>query len=142
MRCPSCRCTKLKLGIVFAGEVACTFRDDEIVEVLETGSLDSYWSESSACQCIECGWSGRVADLLRSTRNGRGAQALAVERARRLTEIERSVEAGRCPATLRGDVQQMLRMIRQLQKQVQILETVTRAGRRGQLVHGNDTAIF
>jgi hypothetical protein len=142
MRCPRCRCTKLKLGIVFAGEVACTFRDDEIVEVLETGSLDSYWSEDSACQCIECGWSGRVAELRRSARPVRGGSDPAVDRSRHLTEIERQVEEGNCPKSIRGDVQQMMRMIRQLQKQVQILETVTRAGRRQQLVSGSDTAIF
>jgi hypothetical protein len=139
MRCPRCRCTKLKLGIVFAGEVACTFRDDEIVEVLETGSLDSYWSDDSACKCIECGWSGRVADLRRTARR---VPEEATLRARRLTEIERQVEEGSCPRSIRSDVQQMMRMIRQLQKQVQILETITRAGRRQQLVSGSDTAIF
>jgi len=142
MRCPRCRCTKLKLGIVFAGEVACTFRDDEIVEVLETGSLDSYWSEDSACQCIECGWSGRVADLRRPAQPARGKSEPAAERTRRLAEIERQVEEGSCPKSIRSDVQQMMRMVRQLQKQVQILESVSRAGRRQQLVSGSDTAIF
>ena len=139
MRCPHCRCTKLKLGIVFAGEVACTFRDDEIVEVLETGSLDSYWSDDSACQCIDCGWSGRVADLRRSPRR---TPAEVSPRGERLAEIERRIGDGDCPRSIRSDAQQMMRMIRQLQKQIQILETITRAGRRQQLVSGSDTAIF
>lgn len=139
MRCPTCRCTKLKLGIVFAGEVACTFRDDEIVEVLETGSLDSYWSDDSACQCIDCGWSGRVADLRRSSRH---VPAEPAPRAARLADIERQIESQNCPRSIRNDVQQMMRMIRQLQKQIQILETISRAGRRQQLVSGSETAIF
>lgn len=142
MRCPRCRCTKLKVGIVFAGEVACTFRDNEVVEVLETGALDSYWSDDSACQCIDCGWSGRVAQLQRTLPKVEQSPARMADRNQRVNEIERRVEEGYCPRAIRRDVRQMLQMIRQLQKQVQILETVKRVGRRSQLIGGNDTAIF
>src|SRR5690606_25398668 len=60
MQCPVCGCTKLKLGMVFSGEVACTFRDGAVVEVLDAAELDSYWDEQSSCQCLDCLWSGCV----------------------------------------------------------------------------------
>ncbi|MBL8850124.1 MAG: hypothetical protein JNG89_10585 [Planctomycetaceae bacterium] len=143
MRCPRCRCTKLKLGIVFAGEVACTFRDGEVVEVLDAGSLDSYWSENSNCRCMDCGWSGRVGDLQPAPAAVRTPSRRTVPaQPDRLSEIERHAVSGRCPRVIRDDVQQLVGMIRQLQKQVQILETVSRAGAMGRLVGGNDTAVF
>ena len=143
MRCPRCRCTKLKLGIVFAGEVACTFRDGEVVEVLDAGSLDSYWSDDSACQCIDCGWSGRVRDLKAATAPAQLPKRQSIaHKEDRLAEVERQAISGTCPKAIRRDVQQLIGMIRQLQKQVQILETVSRAGAMGRLVGGNDTAVF
>jgi hypothetical protein len=130
------------LGIVFAGEVACTFRDGEVVEVLDAGSLDSYWSENSACQCIGCGWSGRVADLQLARTRVTPSRRSPTAQGDRLADIERHVIGGACPQAIRKDMQQLVGMIRQLQKQVQILETVSRAGAMGRLVGGNDTAVF
>lgn len=144
MRCPRCRCTQLKLGIVFAGEVACTFRNGEVVEVLDAGALDSYWSDDSACQCIHCGWTGRVRDLKSSAeRRSRPPAGGATPRALdRIAEVERQVAEGTCPRAIRQDVEQLLGMIRQLQKEVQILEMVTRAREAGRLSSGSDTVIF
>jgi hypothetical protein len=140
MRCPDCGCSKLRLGIVFAGEVACTFHDGAVVEILDTASLDSYWSDDSTCHCIECGWSGRVRDLQRPKPGGRMSKPCIGES--RLEEIERSVINGGCPMPIRQEVRQLIGMIRQLQKQVQILETVRRAGAKGRRLHGGDTTVL
>ena len=140
MRCPDCGCSKLRLRIVFAGEVACSFQDGEIVEILDTASLDSYWSDDSPCQCIDCDWSGHVNDLALTKR--RPSMSGAARRQSTLTEIEQSAINSDCPQPLRQDLQQLIGAIRQLQKQVQILETVRRAGARGRLVKGGDTVVF
>lgn len=144
MRCPRCRCTQLKLGIVFAGEVACTFRNGEVVEVLDAGALDSYWSDDSACQCINCGWTGRVRDLKPGAeRRSRPQTAATTGRSPdRLADVERQAADGSCPKAIRQDVQRLLEMIRHLQKEVQILEMVTRAREAGRLASGSDTVIF
>ena len=143
MRCPRCECTRLKLGIVFAGEVACTFRDGEVVEVLDAGALDSYWSDDSACQCIHCGWSGRVRDLrcpeLPPSSNPARSAPHQVDR---LAVIERHAAEGKCPRAIRKDVQQLIGMIRRLQQEVRILETVQRAADTGRISGNSDTVVF
>src|SRR5262245_42351665 len=100
MRCPRCQCTQLKLGIVFAGEVACTFRNGEVVELLDAGALDSYWSDDSTCQCMNCSWSGRVRDL-RSPARPRVRTAVDPSRpVDRLALIERHAAEGSCPRAI------------------------------------------
>lgn len=143
MRCPRCQCTQLKLGIVFAGEVACTFRNGEVVEVLDAGALDSYWSDDSACQCMNCSWAGRVRDLRSPARpRSRTPAALSPRPADRLAVIERHAADGSCPRAIRKDVQQLIGMIRRLQQQVRILETVQRATDAGRIPDNSDTVIF
>jgi len=143
MRCPRCQCTQLKLGIVFAGEVACTFRDGEVVEVLDAGALESYWSEDSSCQCIHCGWSGHVRDVRPASQpRVRGRSNLSTRPKDRLAELERMTAQGSCPKSIQKDVQQLIGMIRRLQKQVQILETVQRASDAGRISKESDTVVF
>lgn len=93
---------------------------------------------------MDCGWSGRVADLKAAESRTRTAvpQRKASSGNSRLEEIEQHAIRGTCPKAIRKDVQQLIGMIRQLQKQVQILETVSRAGAMGRLASGNDTAVF
>jgi hypothetical protein len=125
---------------VFAGEVACTFRDGAIVEILDAASLDSYWSDDSSCQCIRCNWSGRVGDLASS--DGKSLGSRRRRRESRLNEIEQGTIRGDCPEAIRHDVGQLIGMIRQLETQVQILETVRRAGGSSRIVRDADTVIF
>lgn len=133
---------KLKLGMVFAGEVACTFRDGAVVEVLDTVALDSYWDEESSCECIGCGWKGRVGELTAAGKDPGGARCADRLPEVNLAEIEREVLSGACPAPIRHDVRTLIQTIRQLQKQVQILETISRAQARGRLVKSGETAVL
>lgn len=145
MRCPACGCTKLRLGVVFAGEVSCSFREGGVVEVLDAPPFDSHWDDNSPCQCLECDWSGRVSDIGASVES----DLILLQRTspdplskRELEEIERTVLSGDCPPCISEDVRMLIGVIRQLQKHVQILETVARADSKGRLQGRLDTAVL
>lgn len=140
MRCPACGGSKLKLGIVFAGEVACTFHDDAIVEILDAASLDSYWTEDSACHCIQCDWSGRVREL---SRPGRESAPVPTDRDRsRLAEIERRAISGSCPKPIRRELRQLVSLIHKSHDEVRILENARRASAQGGGFEDGDTIVF
>lgn len=148
MRCPACGSTKLRIGVVFSGEIACEFRHGAVVEILENSVLDSSWDDNSKCRCVACHWSGRVEAVRDPVRALRGARSPAppsrtVEAAAGMAGIERDVVDGKCPAGLQRPVRNILDAIRQLKTQVQILETVERAhSKRSQRINSNDTAIL
>ena len=140
MRCPSCGSTKLRIGVVFSGEVACEFRNGSVVEILENTTLDSTWDDASDCRCAQCSWSGQVHDL-------RGRRLEDVAPARKLTEselhgIERDLVLGKCPRRLERRVGKVVDAVRKLRLQMQILETLERAQGKGRKVRQSDTAIL
>jgi hypothetical protein len=143
MQCPRCGGKRLRLGVVFSGELECRFREGAVVEIVQTPALESRWDDDSTSVCTGCGWSGRVRDLTRptkkaATRPGK-VRKLSEET---LTRIERETSSGACPQPIRADVNVMLQAIRQLRKQVQILESVNRSSRRGRKPGNQDTVIF
>lgn len=141
MRCPACGSTKLKIGVVFTGEVACEFRNGSVVEILESATLDSAWDDQSRCGCLACDWSGRVHEL-------RGRRLEDVAPVRKLTEselhgIERDLVLGKCPRRLERRVGKVVDAVRKLRLQTQILETLERAQAKGRnLRQSSDTAIL
>jgi hypothetical protein len=140
MRCPACASTKLKIGVVFTGEVACEFRNGSVVEILESAMLDSVWDDGSQCSCLACNWSGRVHDL-------RGRSLEDVSPDRKLTEselhgIERDLVLGKCPRRLERRVGKVVDAVRKLRLQMQILETLQRAQGKGRNLRTADTAIL
>lgn len=139
MRCPVCRSTKLKIGVVFAGEVACEFRDGAVVEVLENAAIDSYWDEQSRCRCAACGWSGSVREA--GQRGPVPAQADSLTSSE-LAAIERDLAADRCPPALKPHVERLLEAIGRLKIEAHILERVQRAQQKSGPVADGDTAIL
>jgi hypothetical protein len=140
MRCPACASTKLRIGVVFTGEVACEFRNGSVVEILEGSTLQSAWDDESRCSCLTCNWSGHVHDL-----RGRSLEDLVRDRNLLETELlgmERDLLLGKCPKRLEHRVGKVVGAVRKLQTQLQILETLERAKNKGRRVTQSDTAIL
>jgi hypothetical protein len=140
MRCPACASTKLRIGVIFTGEVACEFRNGSVVEILEGSTLQSAWDDESRCSCLTCNWSGHVHDL-----RGRALEDLVRDRNLPETELlgmERDLLLGKCPKRLERRVGKVVDAVRKLQTQLQILETLERAGNKGRRVTQSDTAIL
>jgi hypothetical protein len=143
MRCPACASTKLRIGVVFTGEVACEFRNGSVVEILEGSTLQSAWDDESRCSCLTCNWSGFVHDL-------RSLEDLVPDRKlsdRKLSEsellgMERDLLLGKCPKRLERRVGKVVDAVRKLQTQLQILETLDRAKNKGRRIKQSDTAIL
>ncbi len=140
MRCPECGGSRLRLGVVLTGEVSCEFQAGGIPEVIETSPLDSHWDDDSSCHCLNCTWTGRVRDLLDRIPDKNAPRPHLPDA--ELEAIERSVLTGDCPPQIRDDVKRLTALIRDLHKQVRILETVARANTRGRGRGGQDTEVL
>ena len=120
MRCPACGSTKLRIEVVFAGELAFEFHEGEVLRVLEEPALESRWDDVSPCRCPACGWSGAVQDL-------QPIETLGAHRGRlELHELECDLAAGRCPPPLARVVGPLLESVRRMQVQLQDLESLER----------------
>lgn len=62
MKCPNCGSHHLKIEVLFQGFVTAFFHNAEEYELTEPVSLTSTWKEDSPCHCVDCGWTGLVAD--------------------------------------------------------------------------------
>jgi hypothetical protein len=121
MRCPACGSTKLRIEVVFAGELAFEFRNGEAIRLLEEPALDSRWEDVSPCRCSACAWSGTVGDLRR--RAAMTAQPGGLE----LHELERDLAEGDCPPRLRRPLGRLLESVRRMRVHLQVLETLERS---------------
>lgn len=121
MRCPACGSTKLRIEVVFAGELAFEFCNGEAVRLLEEPALDSRWEDVSPCRCPACNWSGTVADVRRR-------ETLVPQSGRlELRELERDLAEGHCPPRLRRPLSRLLESVRRMQVHVQVLESLERS---------------
>lgn len=137
---PACGSTKLRIGVVFSGEIACEFRHGAVVEILENSVLDSAWDDESECRCVECRWSGRVEEVRDSAQSRSVATAAKTSGS---AAMERDLLDGKCPSGLEQPVRGVLDAVRLLKTQLQILETVERAHKkRGRGINSSDTAIL
>jgi hypothetical protein len=64
VKCKTCGYGDFKINAVFQGTVSIIWKDDEDdFEVYDSEPTDSEWDDESGCYCVNCGWTGKVADV-------------------------------------------------------------------------------
>lgn len=140
MKCPRCSSRQLRVGVVFSGELTCQFHSDDAIDVLDTAALDSIWDPGAECACLQCSWSGRVSEAgFHEAEEEEDSQpALSEEE---LLAIQRELDSEECPEELAGMIRSLVKTVKTLQTQLQIVRRTSRRREGDEGVPG-DTHIF
>jgi len=106
----------LKIEVAFVGSVSCAFTSEEEFELLNTAWFDSEWTDSSACSCLKCSWSGTVRDAHGDTSKtvATKTEPAPTRRPRvpmtedELLEIKRELEQAQCSPRWRQHVRKLV----------------------------------
>ena len=137
--CPVCGGKRLRINVIFSGSVACEFHSNSAFELCETASLDSHWHDGSECECEGCGWQGCVGDARSKDRTDDTNASLELD----LLQLEKEIEAGDCPRHIAGPALNLIKAVRKLRVQVELLERISSAqSKRDGEENPNDTVLF
>jgi hypothetical protein len=120
---------------VFAGELACEFRNGEVSQVLEHPTFDSRWEDSSRCRCAACAWTGTVRELSGFPHPDAGASL-------DLEALESDLAAGHCPPRLARPMRRLLESVYKMQVHVEVLESLERGYRHTRAGGPGDTVVL
>ena len=156
MRCPTCASQHFSIRIAFTGVVSCRFfedgvrQDQEAFELTETLSLESQWSDHSACACLSCEWQGQLRDVraaavaqmcaTSSTRSVDSQPRTAVNTSIgvELDEIREELLSMGCDAHWQVRIEELMSEVERLDA---LLEMVARAKKAEQNGSGEDTVV-
>ena len=137
--CPVCGGKRLRIDVIFSGSVACEFYSDSAFELCETASLDSHWHDGSECECEGCGWKGCVGEARDKAHLGNAQASLELD----LLQLEKEIEAGSCPREIAGPAMNLIKAVRKLRVQVDLLERINNSlSRQDGAGNPSDTALF
>lgn len=120
MRCPDCQSRELRINVVLSGTVTFRFNDDQSVDPLETGALDSFWGPEAECSCANCAWRSIAAfaaaedDFLR----------MLPYADQELASLDRLLEDGHCPAPVAARIADLRDVVRRQSEIIQSLHRV------------------